>query len=81
MVGVILNLRMWFALHTLFGRVDELHWGALRLSLPQLGTLELGALAIAIVATVTIFRLHWSMGRTLALSVALGLAWAVVRSA
>ena len=80
-VGVILNLSVWFALHALFGRVDELEWGPLRLTLPEPGTLDVGALAIAIVAALAIFRAHWGMARTLALSVALGLAWAVVRSA
>jgi chromate transporter len=80
-VGVILNLSVWFALHALFGRVDELEWGPLRLTLPEPGTLDVGALAIAIVAALAIFRAHWSMARTLALSVALGLAWGVVLSA
>jgi len=80
-VGVILNLSVWFALHALFGRVDELERGPLRLTLPEPGTLDVGALAIAIVAALAIFRAHWSMARTLALSVALGLVWGAVRSA
>ena len=29
-VGVILNLSVWFALHVLFGSVTERHWGPLR---------------------------------------------------
>jgi chromate transporter len=74
-VGVILNLSAWFALHTLFGRVEEVHWGALRLWVPEWGSLDPGALGIAVVAGLAIFRAHWGMARTLALSVALGLAW------
>jgi chromate transporter len=74
-VGVILNLSVWFALHTLFGRVEEAHWGVLRLWQPQWRSLDPGALGIAIVAGLAIFRAHWGMARTLALSVALGLAW------
>jgi len=74
-VGVILNLSVWFALHTLFGRVEEVHWGALRLWVPEWRSLDPGALGIAVVAGLAIFRAHWGMARTLALSVALGLAW------
>ena len=29
-VGVILNLSVWFALHVLFGKVTEMHFGLLR---------------------------------------------------
>jgi len=77
-VGVILNLSVWFALHTLFGRVDERWVGAVRLWVPDRGSLELGALVIAVLAAVATFRWHWSMPRTLGFSVALGLvAWAV----
>jgi chromate transporter len=72
-VGVILNLSVWFALHTLFGRVDVVDRGPLRLTVPQLHTLDPFALAVAAVAAMAIFRAHWSMARTLALSVGLGL--------
>jgi chromate transporter len=74
-VGVILNLSVWFALHTLFAEVDEVHWGALRLWCPRWRSLDPGALGIAIVAALAIFRAHWGMARTLGLSVALGLVW------
>ena len=30
MVGVILNLSVWFALHVLFGKVTEKHSGSFR---------------------------------------------------
>jgi chromate transporter len=77
-VGVILNLSVWFALHVLFGQVDERWIGPLRLWVPDWTSLDPGALAIAAVAALATFRWHWSMPRTLGLSVALGLAaWAV----
>ena len=40
-VGVILNLAVWFALHTLFAQVRELHWGPLALDVPILATVNL----------------------------------------
>jgi chromate transporter len=77
-VGVILNLSVWFGLHVLFARVDERWIGPLRLWVPDWTSLEWGALAIALVAGLATFRWRWSMPRTLALSVALGLAaWAL----
>jgi chromate transporter len=71
-VGVVLNLSVWFGLHVLFVGVDEVHWGVLRLWVPQPSTLDPGALAIALLAAVATFRWHWSVGRTLLVSVASG---------
>jgi chromate transporter len=39
-VGVILNLTVWFALHVLFAKIDTLHWHGLRLYVPELGSLD-----------------------------------------
>jgi chromate transporter len=57
-VGAIANLAVWFTLHALFEVVDVLSIGPLRLYLPVVATLQLGALAIAIGAAIGIFRLH-----------------------
>jgi len=60
-VGVIANLSIWFALHTLFGEVRERHLGALTLQLPVLGTLNVAALILAITAAVALFRFKVGM--------------------
>ena len=39
-VGVILNLAVWFALHAMFGEVREVALGPLRLNLPVLASLD-----------------------------------------
>lgn len=44
MVGVVLNLAVWFALHTLFGEVHVITAGPVRLQLPALSTLDGAAL-------------------------------------
>jgi chromate transporter len=80
-VGVILNLSVWFALHTLFTQVDEARMGVLHLSWPVWRSVDPAAVAIAVVAAVAIFRAHWSVLRTLGLSVALGLLASAVRLA
>lgn len=79
-VGVILNLAVWFALHTLFGQVDEVRTGPLRLLVPDWGTVDSGALLIAVAAFVAMFVLRWGMLRTLAGGVLAGLAWRMVVS-
>jgi chromate transporter len=71
-VGVVLNLAIWFALHVLFGTVHE-HWlGVLRLRVPAWSTLDPAAAALAIGSVVAMLRFHTGMLPTLAASTALG---------
>jgi len=72
-VGVILNLAVWFALHTLFGEVNELVWNGLRLFVPVWKTVDAAAIAIAMLSSVALFRFKLGMIRTLGLSAAAGL--------
>jgi chromate transporter len=55
-VGVILNLAIWFALHTLFRQVGETRWGPVRLEMPALASANLPALALTAAALVAVFR-------------------------
>lgn len=73
-VGVILNLSVWFALHVLFRKVDEVHAGPLHVTVPQLASIDAAAAAIAVVAAVLLFRVHAGIMTTLAVCAALGLA-------
>ncbi len=79
-VGVILNLAVWFALHTLFGRVDRIQTGPLDLHVPVWQTLDPGAFLIAAGAFAALFALRWGMLKTLAGGVALGLLWTLLRA-
>ncbi|CAA9472197.1 MAG: Chromate transport protein ChrA [uncultured Solirubrobacteraceae bacterium] len=72
-VGVIANLALYFALHTLFAGTRGVDAGPLALELPVLETLRPVSLAIAIAAGVMIFRWRWSVLRTLGACAALGL--------
>jgi chromate transporter len=76
-VGVIANLALYFAVHTLFATTHPLRWGPVRLELPNLASLRPVPLAITAVALVMIFRLRWSVPRTLAACAGLGLAAAL----
>jgi len=74
-VGVIFNLAVWFSLHTLFGRVAEVHQGPLRLLIPDVRTLDPAALVIAAGAFLALFRWKLGMLKTLAASAAAGSVW------
>ncbi|MEQ8194872.1 MAG: chromate efflux transporter [Rhodospirillales bacterium] len=73
-VGVILNLAVWFGLHVLFAKVQTVQAGPLRLFVPEIASADLGALALALLALFALFRLKWDMLKTLAACAALGAA-------
>jgi chromate transporter len=74
-VGVILNLAVWFCLHTLFAGVTEQSWGPVRLLVPDVTTLDVPATCIAIAACVAMLRYRIGMIATLAGSVLVGATW------
>ncbi|MGY1624551.1 chromate efflux transporter [Geodermatophilus sp. SYSU D00965] len=73
-VGVIANLGVYFAVHTLFSGTVAVDRGVLSLELPDPGTLRPVPLVIALVAAVLLFRVKWSVLRTLGVCALLGLA-------
>lgn len=73
-VGVILNLSIWFALHVLFGNVVRLDGGWFRPWLPDWANLDIKALALSLLAALMLLRLHIGMVKVLAVCAALGLA-------
>jgi chromate transporter len=80
-VGVILNLAVWFALHVVFDQVRP--WSGLGLSLevPVWRSLDLAALALTAGAVLATFRYRFGMGPLLAAWAALGLTWSVLNGA
>lgn len=74
-VGVILNLAIWFALHVLFADLDEVTgWGA-RFLVPELASLDVAAAAIAVGALIAMLRFHAGLLKVLAASAIAGMAW------
>ena len=73
-VGVILNLTVWFVLHVLFAQVEEVHAGPLRWYAFDPWTLDLTASALALVAAVLAFRLHRGLVEMVVIMAALGIA-------
>jgi chromate transporter len=72
-VGVILNLAIWFALHVFFGRVDEVKGWGLKLLVPDLASADLRVALLALVSGVLLLRLHWTIAPVLAVAATLGL--------
>ena len=68
-VGVILNLSLWFALHVVFGTVTETRIGVLRLWWPDAATLSWQALVLI------------ALSAGLLLKMRLGIGWALLISA
>ncbi len=74
-VGVILNLTVWFALNVLFAKADAVWFGPLRLYVPNLTTWNPVAAMLALAAALLLFRLRQGVMTTLAVCGALGVAW------
>lgn len=74
-VGVVLNLTVWFALNVVFAKVETLHWHGLRLYVPEIASLDWAALVLAAAALVAMLRFKIGMIVTLACAAALGAAW------
>jgi chromate transporter len=55
-VGVILNLALWFALHSLFAQLEPFRWGPIAFDLPRAASLDWPALLLTVAAIVAIFR-------------------------
>jgi chromate transporter len=75
-VGVILNLAVWFGIHTLF-RETRTIGAPFDMTLPILQTVDPGAVMIGAVAFLVLFGLRWNIFRTLGISALLGIAYSM----
>ncbi|GAB2869881.1 chromate efflux transporter [Nocardioides pacificus] len=73
-VGVIANLAVFFALHTLFDETGRVTTGPLNLAYPELDSLQPAALAITVLGCALIFWRGWSVLRTLGVCALVGVA-------
>ncbi len=71
-VGVILNLSVWFSLHVLFGNVSLKSLGIFSLWVPDVSTLDYTVLILTGLCAIAVFALHWGIVRVLVLSSLLG---------
>jgi chromate transporter len=81
-VGVILNLAVWFGLHVLFREVREVGWlRELTLDVPVWSTLNVASLVLTLAAVAAMFRLKIGMIPVLAACSAAGVLYYLVTGA
>ena len=73
-VGVVLNLAIWFAIHTIFAEVRPVAWGPFFFDAPVVTSVNVWALLLAAAAVVAMFRFKVGMIPTIAACSAAGLA-------
>jgi chromate transporter len=79
-VGVIANLAIYFAIHTLFRNVKDVTWGPVQLQLPEPDSLKPLSLAVTALAALLLFRARWSVLRTLGACAFVGLVIGLVQA-
>ncbi|MBB4277295.1 chromate efflux transporter [Rhizobium mongolense] len=77
-VGVILNLAIWFGVHVLFSDVRTASWGPVSIDVPVPASLIWPSLVLTVLAALAIFHLKLSVISTLAISAAIGVAWTIL---
>ncbi len=80
-VGVILNLAVWFALHVLFAELVPVRWLGAAVDLPVLRSVDVPTLVLATAVAVAIFRFKFGMMSVLLASSLAGVIYALVLSA
>jgi chromate transporter len=77
-VGVIANLALYFALHTLFSQTKQHTWGPITTGIPVPGTVIWSGVAITALGFLLVFPLRMSVLRTLGACALAGIAWQAV---
>ena len=77
-VGVILNLAIWFSLHSIFSVVRDRQLLGATLPIPDWSTIDLAVPVIAIGAFIALVRLNAGVVATLTLCALAGLCWYLV---
>ncbi len=67
-VGVVLNLAIWFAIHTIFRHVVPFAAGPLRFDMPVIASIDLWALLLSAASIIAVIRFKAGMLTTLAAS-------------
>jgi chromate transporter len=73
-VGVVLNLAIWFAIHTVFRQTIPVRAFPLTFDAPNLLSVDVWALVLSVAAAIAIFRFKAGMIQTLAACCAAGVA-------
>jgi len=73
-VGVVLNLALWFAIHAVFRQVTPVEAGPVRFDMPVLASIDPWTAALTLAAIVAVFRFKLGTFTVLAAAAAIGIA-------
>lgn len=71
-VGVILNLSLWFGGHVFFTTFTQETYGILTIQFPDFDSLDWRIAVLSSVAAVLLLRFHWGIAKVLGISMGLG---------
>ncbi len=74
-VGVIMNLAVWFTLHVIFSEVIRWQAYGITLDIPVLSSINLPSFLLTLAAVIAIFRFKAGMIQTLVAASVAGIAW------
>jgi chromate transporter len=74
-VGVMLNLAIWFAVHVAFGEVDTIRAFGMQWLVPTWGSIQIASVVLALGAFVAILRFKVGMLPVIFVSALLGIAY------
>jgi chromate transporter len=74
-VGVVLNLAVWFALHVLFADLNEVKWLGMNVQIPVLGSANVPSLILTAAAQLAVFRFKIGIIPVLAACSTIGLLY------
>jgi chromate transporter len=77
-VGVVLNLALWFALHVLFADLRELRWLGLKVDVPVLSSTNVPSLVLTVAALLAVFHFKIGMIKVLLACSSLGLLFYLI---
>ncbi len=77
-VGVILNLSIWFALHVVFQSVQLKEYGWFVIWLPEMAFIDWRAVILMMFSATLLFKLRWGVVQTLLITSLLGAAFIVL---
>jgi chromate transporter len=80
-VGVILNLALWFSLHVLFAEVEPIEFAGALLERPVMASIRGTSVLLTLIAALAVFRFRASVLTTLALTGCLGMLAVFVQEA
>ena len=78
-LGVMLNLGVWFGLHAVFTDIHRITWGPIAVWTPNIHSLDIFALALSTLAAILLIRQKWSVIPVLAVSAAVGVMIGAIR--